>query len=67
MRESEEVSKAQSDSLLKRTRNCLIKSVSVVRVFVCVFERVAINIVLFFGCANKIINPLYFFIISSWS
>jgi hypothetical protein len=37
-----------------------MKSVSVVCVFVCVFESVAITLFYFFGCANKI-NPLYFY------
>jgi len=37
-----------------RTRNCLMKSVSVVRVFVCVFERVAITLFYFSAVPTKL-------------
>ena len=56
------MSKANCDLLLKRTRNCLTKSVSVVCVFVCVFERVAI-ILFYFRLSQTKIHFIYYFIL----
>jgi len=60
------VSKAQSDLLLKRTRNCLIKCISVVCVFVCVFESVVKTLFYFSAVPTKLLIR-YIFIILSWS